>query len=187
MKPILCGLSVAVLAGCSTLLKPTVTEHPVLIAGHTNIVVVTNTVAGPTVTLPPIVVTNTVVTPPRVEIVTVTNWVVNPTITAGIATASAGNAALNPTPTEPLVNWGLTGLSAALGLLAAWKNKQAGTASALVNTVATAVETYPGPGLDAVKKHIAGVSLALGTADDLHAAVQKATVGVLPAVAKPTA
>lgn len=186
-------LIIAALAftGCSTLFKPTVTTTPVTIPATTNVVVTTNTpapVVTPTATNypPPIVVTNTIVTPPRIEIVTITNWIPNPAITSGISTAQAANAALNPTPTEPFIHWGLSGLSAALALIAAWKNKQAGTANSLLKTVTTAVETYPGTELDSVKKHIAGVSAILGTTDALDSVVQNLPKNIAP-VAKPTA
>lgn len=186
-------LIIAALAftGCSTLFKPTVTTTPVTVPATTNVFVTTNT-PSPVVTAtvtnypPPIVVTNTIVTPPRVEIVTVTNWVVNPNVTAGISAAASANGAFNPTPTAPFINWGLSGLSAALALIAAWKNKQAGTATSLLKTVTTAVETYPGTELDSVKKHIAGVSAILGTTDALDSVVQDLPKNIAP-VAKQNA
>lgn len=177
-------------SGCAALTRPVVSQRSVEVPAHTNevirvevpppqLVYVTNTVAGATVVLTnwlpsePIRVTNLVVVPPTNMVVMVTNaWEPNPGLVAGIQTAQTLNGALNPTPSAPLVNWGLTALSGVATLVAGWQTRRRVTADALVETTIKAIETYPGREIDQVKAHIAKVSALTGVAEQLDERVQ---------------
>lgn len=95
------------------------------------IVVVTNTVQGlpviQTVTnqSPPIVVTNIVTIPGSNVVTVVTNgFEANPALLGYLSKAQGLNAALNPTPTSPIINGVLGGLAALAGLVATWQTKR---------------------------------------------------------------
>lgn len=164
------GLAVC---GCSSLLVPTTTQKEVSIPAQTNMVIVTNQTVV-TNTLLPVVVTNTVVTPAKVEIVTVTNWIPNPAIVSGIQTVQSANAAFNPTPSAPIVNWATYGATALLGVYAAWKNKKSNALQTTLDTVIKGVETAPpGIGLDSVKKSIAKVAAITGISSQVDSHVQR--------------
>jgi hypothetical protein len=179
---------ILVTSGCKTLFTPVVTQTPVQKPAEVKTIYITNTpppivttnvVKGETVYVtntPPSVVTPVTFTNPPVTVnITMTNgWQVNPAITSGIETAKTANAALNPTPSEPLVNWGLTGLSALLGVAAAWKNKRANALQTTLETVIKGVETAPtGVGLDGVKDSIAKVAALTGVSSELDGHVQR--------------
>lgn len=195
-------------SGCAALTRPVVSQRSVEVPARTNevirvevpppqLVYVTNTVAGATVILTnwlpsePIRVTNLVVVPATNTIVTVTNaWEPNPGLVAGIQTAQTLNGALNPTPSAPLVNWGLTALGGVATLVAGWQTRRAqkegsarATADALIETTIKAIETYPGREIDQVKAHIAKVSALTGVADQLDARVQAVAPAVESALA----
>lgn len=195
-------------SGCAALTRPVVSQQVVPVPSRTNevvrvevppprIVYVTNTVAGAPVILTnwipsePIRVTNLVVVPPTNMVVMVTNvWEPAPGLVAGIQTAQTLNGALNPTPSAPLVNWGLTALGGVATLVAGWQTRRAqqqasakATADALLETTIKAVETYPGRELDQVKLHIARVAALTGVADQLDERVQTVAPLVADALA----
>lgn len=193
----ICALvaSILVLVGCSILTRPVVTQQAVSIPGKTNVVVLTNYAAPVVVTntiqgepivvtnyLPPTIITNTVIQPASVQYVSVTNYVPNEAFLGAMETAQQANAALNPTPTAPVVNWVLMLLGAVPGIVAAWRNNQKRKATEdLLNTVVTGIETVPeGAG---IKGHIASVSAIRGNAQQLDAFVQS----VSPALSKTVA
>lgn len=195
MKEILVSIAALMVVGCAMLTRPVVTQQAVTTPGRTNVVVVTNyappvivtnTVAGEAVVVtnwvPPVVVTNTVIQPPVVQYVSVTNYVPNEAVVGALQTAQQANAALNPTPTAPVVNWVLMLLGAVPGIVAAWRNNQRRKATEdLLNTVVTGIETVPeGAG---IKGHIASVSAIRGNAQQLDAFVQS----VSPALSKTVA
>lgn len=177
-------------SGCAALTRPVIGQRSIEVPARTNEVVrvevpppqlvyVTNTVAGATVVLTnwlpsePIRVTNLVVVPATNMVVTVTNaWEPNPGLVAGIQTAQTLNGALNPTPSAPLVNWGLTALSGVATLVAGWQTRKKMSADALIETTIKAIETYPGHEIDQVKAHIARVSALTGVAEQLDERVQ---------------
>lgn len=77
---------------------------------------------------------------------------VNPAFGATIETAKTINGALNPTPTAPFVNIGLSALAGVLGLIAAWKQKAANRAlaahqetNAVLEAVVTGIEVIKDP------------------------------------------
>jgi hypothetical protein len=184
----------AIVTGCAALTRPVISTQTINVPGRTNIVVVTNyappvvvtnVVKGETVVVTnfaqPVVITNTVIQPPVVQYVSVTNYVPNEAVVGALQTAQQANAALNPTPTAPVVNWALMLASAIPGLAAAWMNNQKRkAASDLLNTVVTGIETAPtGVG---IKKHIATVSTIKGTAQQLDAFVQQLAPSLAAAV-----
>ena len=191
-RPIAAIFAATVLAvtGCSfvggILTKPVVTQIPVQVPGRTNAVVVTNTTpevvatnvidGQPVVVTHPAVVTvatNLLISPPSTVYVTTTNYVANDQFLGGIETAKSLNAGFNPTPTAPIVNWALTLVAGAAGVVAAWKNKQAGALSDMVDAVVHGVESAPpGVGIDGVKRSIAAAAAAIGVGDSLHERVQ---------------
>ncbi len=157
------------------------------------LIYVTNTVAGEPVVItnvierPPIVVTNTVVLPATTEQVTVTNgYAPDPRFTAGIESARRLNAALNPTPTSPLVDWGLTALGGIATIVAGWQTRRLQRerdlrkeADAVIDTVVKAVETYPGREVEQVKAHIHRVSQITDVAEELDRRVQTTAAGLV--------
>ena len=188
LTKIILALAIAALAGCAAFTKPVVTQQAVQIPARTNIVVVTNTVAGEVV-----VRTNTIVLPAEIKIVDHTNYIkaeLPDEVKAFLATAKTVNTNVNPTPSAPIVNWGLEAVPYAFGaiggLLALWKNRKANNLADQVDTlkgVATAVIkgvelAPPGIGLDGVKRSVAKVAQAAGVSDDVHAAVQAVAADV---------
>ncbi len=107
-----------------------------------------------------------------------TNWqtnivsAVNPIWTQTIDGARAVNSTLNPTPSAPFVNIGLTALSGVLGWFAAWQNRRRARATGLLNTVIAGVEAAKNPD---VKKAIAETSKLWGTRNELAAHVAQVT------------
>lgn len=192
--PIITAIAAALIVGCAAITRPVVTQQAVTTPGRTNVVVVTNyappvvitnTVKGETVVVtnwaPPVVVTNTVIQPPVVQYVSVTNYVPNEAVVGALQTAQQANAALNPTPTAPVVNWALMLASALPGLAAAWMNNQKRKATSdLLNTVVTGIETAPA-GIG-IKEHVATIAAIKGTAQQLDAFVQRVTPSLASAV-----
>lgn len=195
-------------SGCAAFTRPVVRQETVEVPARTNAVVatvqpppvtvyVTNTVAGVPVVVTnwmavePIRVTNLVVVPPTNFVVTVTNaWEPHPRLVAGIQTAQSINGAFNPTPSAPLINWGLTALGGVATLVAGWQTRRAqkegnarATADALIATTIKAIETYPGREIDQVKTHIARVSAYAGVAAQLDERVQAVAPLVADAMA----
>lgn len=186
---------VGLLGGCETnpagpLTRPVVVTNEVIRAITNTVVreihlppervVVTNVVQGNPVTITnlveaaPVYFTNTF-TSWSTNLVERTNWIANPDLLAGIETARRVNGALNPTPSAPLVDWGLSILGGIAALAAGWQTRRANRAGLAVDTVIKAVETYPGKELDQVKEHIQRVSELTGADQILHDRVQSVT------------
>lgn len=140
----------------------------------------TNTV-GNVVTITPAYVTNYVTLTPASY---VTNWAtnvtvaVNPALASALATLETANK-FNPTPSAPLVDLALVGLSAGLAWFARMKSRQATAAQAegvetlgIARTVMLGVEESKS---DATKEAIRKLSTAVGNAPQLNALVQKFT------------
>lgn len=158
---------------------------------RTNTVVVTNVLPGER-----IVVTNVSAVAPVIvftnEVVMVTNQViatngfaVNPQFQEAVENGRRLNSALNPTPSAPLVDWGLSLVTLGAGAVAAWKTKRAkqadtarSAAELIRDTVIRAVETAPPAAAIAVKKNIAIVADMVGVGASLDAAVQKVTAAM---------
>lgn len=108
----------------------------------------------------------------------------NPNWTTAIDVAKDVNSFVNPTPTAPLVNWGLsilsTGLAALGGFLSLQQKRKAEQAvlehERTLNAAATIVrgveKARNNPG---VKETIRDVSMLEGTAQDVHELVQTLT------------
>jgi len=118
--------------------------------------------------------TNVIVTITPATTVTnfTTNYVysVNPAYTQAIQTAQQVNSAANPTPTAPIITWGLGILAAGLGWWANRKNNQANSVQDLLTTVIKGVEAAPAP--EAVKQSIAATAQARDLSKEMTAAVQ---------------
>jgi hypothetical protein len=169
----------------------TVTNTVPEIRWQTNTVAVTNVVAGDPVVVTnvlertPVVVTNLEV---RVwtNVVVVTNgFAVNADFTAAVETARRANSALNPTPTSPLVDWGLSLVTLAAGAVAAWKTRQQkktqgflDTAVDVRDTLIKAVETAPPAVSDSLKRHVASIAALRDIGPELNDAVQKVTAAM---------
>lgn len=206
--------AVLLLTGCGPLTrlltKPVVTQQPAVTPASTNVVTLTNrpepviVYISSTNTLhevetryvtntpPPEVITQTLIRPAVTNYVEVTNWVANPDVLSGVETAKGLNASLNPTPTEPAVNWGLGLVTLLASGLAAYQNRQANKKGTALDTVtdvarslAIAVETLPSGVGDTVKDTVARISAVRGNAGDVHALVQDAVAGVNPTVTAP--
>lgn len=112
-----------------------------------------------------------------VSVVT-TNWQtnivteVNPGWTSTISTARTLNETLNPTPSAPFVNIGLSALSGGLAWFAAWQNRRRAKATGLLNTVIAGVEAAKNPD---VKAAIAETSRLWGNRHDLALHVEAVT------------
>lgn len=174
-------MSLALLTGCGTLQsvkKPFVTKTNVVekvatVPSVVDVPAVTNQVAteirdasgeitGTNYTL--------IVTPARrqTNLLSVTNLVtnviteVNPDLESAISTAKGINSTLNPTPSSPLINIGLTGVSLVLGWWARRKTlaharaqEQANANNELLETVITGVEAAKN---DDVKQKISEIA-----------------------------
>jgi hypothetical protein len=169
----------------------TVTNTVPEIRWQTNTVAVTNLVAGERV-----VVTNTLERTPVVltnfevrvwtNVVVVTNgYAVNADFSAAVETARRANSALNPTPTAPLVDWGLSLVTLAAGAVAAWKTRQQkktqgflDTAVDVRDTLIKAVETAPPAVSDSLKRHVASIAELRDIGPELDDAVQKVTAAM---------
>lgn len=170
----------------NTVVSPPVTNVVVIpVPQPPERVYITNTVQGAPVVVtnwmerPPVVVTNVVVSPSLTNFVIATNWVANPELLAGLETARRANSALNPTPSAPFVDWGLTLVGGVATLVAGWQTRRASRAdqaasraTLVADTVIKGIETYPGRELDRVKQHIAKVSELTGAVDLVDERVQ---------------
>lgn len=162
---------------------------------RTNTVVITNVVAGER-----LVVTNFITTPALVitnevhwvtnTVVTTNSYVVNPDFSAALETARRANSALNPTPSAPFVDWGITLLGGVATVVAGWQTRKAAKANAaadqaslVADTVIKGIETYPGSELDRVKEHIARVSQLTGAVELVDERVQAISETVSGALA----
>lgn len=127
--------------------------------------------------------TNTVQTPAGpVQLVTppaaVTNWQtnvvveVNPLWQQTISGARTLNETLNPTPTAPFVNIGLSALSGALAWFAAWQTRKRQREAGMLNAVIAGVEAAKNP---EVKKVIAETATLFGNDRDLRERVRAVT------------
>ena len=151
--------------------------------------IVTNTITGATVvvtqTPPPviIVVTNTIIKTETVPGGTVTNWIPavpavitnlpNQTV-AGAVNLLQGVAPAIPAPYGSLLTALLGVVTLATGTIAAYKNKQLGTVTAVQNSMIQGVESL-GTAAAAVKLAIAAQSKANGVSDATENAVNKIT------------
>jgi hypothetical protein len=176
----------------------TVTNTVPEIRWQTNTVAVTNLVAGEPVVVTnvlertPIVVTNLEVRVWTNVTVLTNGFAVNQDFSAAVETARRANSALNPTPTAPLVDWGLTLFGLAASGVAAWKtrkHKQAqGELSAqqvametvqdINTTLIKSIETAPPGSVDSLKRHVASIASLRDIGPELNAAVQKVTAAM---------
>ena len=194
LPALLCLLSALLcLTGCGTvraLQQPFLTRTNTVPILHT-LPAQTNTTAhlvAPTtntldhvVTITPAYVTNYVtITPERYVTNYATNLSValNPALASALATLETANK-FNPTPTAPLIDLALVGLSAGLAWFARVKSKQATLAQAegvetlgIARTVMLGVEEAKS---DATKEAIRKLSNAVGNAPQVNALVQKFT------------
>lgn len=158
-------------AGCATAASGKPTLRPIITV--TNVVesIRTNTVTQ----IIPVTVTNTgnelrTVWQTNVASMISTNWQtnivseVNPAWQTTIAGAKTLNETLNPTPTAPFVNIGLSVLSGALAWFAGWKNKLRAKEAGMVNTLIAGVEAAKNPD---VKKAIAETAVLFGNDKDI--------------------
>lgn len=185
-------------SGCSVLggyrpIVPVVTTNPVVsreltpverIEWRTNTVVVTNVLPGEVLVVtnvqavaPVIVFTNEIRMVTN-QVVSTNGYVVNPQFRDAVETARGINSAVNPTPTAPMVDWGLTLATLAAGGVAAWKTRSAKRSEILRDTLIKAVETAPSSVSSVIKKHVAGVADLRGVSADLDQAVQKVTAAM---------
>lgn len=148
---------------------------------RTNTVTVTNVLPGERIVVtnvqavaPVIVFTNEIVMVTN-QVVSTNGFVVNPQFRGAVETARGINSAVNPTPTAPIVDWGLTLATLAASGVAAWKTRSAKKSEILRDTLIKAVETAPPAVSSAIKKHVAGVADLRGVSADLDQAVQKVT------------
>ncbi len=195
---ILALFAACLFSGCSVLggykpIVPTLATNevvsPVLspierIEWRTNTVTVTNILPGER-----IVVTNVQAVAPVIvftnEVLFVTNRVVatngfavNPQFQEAVENGRRLNSALNPTPSAPLVDWGLSLATVAAGAVAAWKTRSAKKAEIVRDTLIKAVETAPPSVVSSLKKHVAAVADLRDVSGDLDRAVQKVTAAM---------
>jgi hypothetical protein len=203
------GLAILILAlasGCSSLpsfarpVVPVVGTNEVVsqvlspverVEWRTNTVMVTNILAGERIVVtnvqavaPVIVFTNEVRLVTNQVIVT-NGFAVNPDFSSAVETARRANSAMNPTPTAPMVDWGLTLFGLAASGVAAWKTRQQKktqgvltTAIDVRDTLIKAVETAPPAVSDALKRHVASIANLRDIGPELNAAVQKVTAAM---------
>jgi hypothetical protein len=178
--------AVACLTGCGTvaaLKQPftrTATVAPVVltIPAQTNTVAhvveaTTNTVGNVT-TITPAHVTNYVTVTAERYVTNYTTNVsvaVNPALESALAVAQRVNQ-FNPTPTAPLVDLALVGISGALAFWARLKTRQANENAGIARTVILGIEEGASP---ETKAAIAKFSAAAGNAPQVNALVQKFT------------
>ena len=194
MKTLLLTFLAATLCGCATIKKLTSAEytHPIVpvtettetVSTVTNVVTLTNVVAGqPTITTAYNIV-------PYTNYVTVTNgYATNPNFTTAVEVARRANSAFNPTPSAPIVDWGLTLISLITGAVAAWKTRKHNHALVELNahkaaletavdvrdTLIKAIETAPKAVSDAIKLHVESVADIKNLSHDVSDAVRKVT------------
>lgn len=202
---ILALFAACLFSGCSVLapFKPVIPSRstntvvsPVLspierIEWRTNTVTITNVLPGEVLVVtnvqaatPIIVVTNEVVWVTN-QVVATNGYIVNPEFTGAVENARRINSAVNPTPTAPMVDWGLSLVTLAATAAAAWKTRSANKADALrekaeviQDTLIRAVETAP-PTIGAIiKRHVAGVADLRGVSGELDSAVQRVTAAM---------
>lgn len=133
----------------------------------------TNTVGNVT-TITPARVTNYVTVTAERYVTNYTTNVsvaVNPALESALATAQRINH-FNPTPTAPLVDLALVGISGALAFWARLKTRQASETASIARTVILGIEEGASP---ETKAAIAKFSAAAGNAPQLNALVQKFT------------
>jgi hypothetical protein len=124
---------------------------------------------------PPLYVTNTFVIPAQTVTNEVFDFEVNPTVITALDRARALNSALNPTPSAPLITWGLGLLSAGLSLFAGWKTRSANKSSGALASVIKAVELFQSPEAVKLKEHIETIATLDGTEDHLSKRVAQVT------------
>lgn len=194
MKTLLLAFLAASLCGCETIKKLTAAEytHPIVpvistaetIYTVTNVVTTTNLVAGqPTITTAYNIV-------PYTNYVTVTNgFATNPNFTTAVEVARRANSAFNPTPSAPIVDWGLTLISLVTAAVAAWKTRKHNQALVELNThkaaldtavdvrdtLIKAIETAPKAVSDAIKLHVESVADIKNISAEVSAAVRRVT------------
>ncbi len=178
----------AALTGCGLLTRPVVTQQPVVTPASTNSVLSTNfppprvdlaitngLITYITNTPPPQVIRQVIVLPAQTNYMTVTNYIPNPAIEQFVPVAKEINSSLNPTPTAPLINLGLAGLTGLAGILAAWQNRKAQKANSVNETIIGAIEKLAPEVANVVKPAVQAAGIKDGNADDIHVAVQKNT------------
>lgn len=159
-KLILCAVAGVVLlglSGCAALTKP---EGGLFLQRVVAMPAITNTSPSG----------DYVVTPGYLA----TNFVVNPSAQQSIQAIKEANGILNPTPSAPLVNMGLTALSGILGIVAAWKTRKANQNATVADLLIESIETANKP---EVKAAIEQLSLKRGKADLVHSKVKQITKG----------
>jgi hypothetical protein len=151
---------------------------------RTNTVTVTNVLPGEVLVVtnaqavaPVIVFTNEVLLVTN-QVVVTNGYAVNPQFEAAVENGRRLNSALNPTPTAPLVDWGLSLATVAAGAVAAWKTRSAKKAEIVRDTLIKAVETAPPAVVSSLKKHVAAVADLRDVSGDLDNAVQKVTAAM---------
>jgi len=155
---------------------------------RTNLLTVTNLVAGERVVLTnvierePLIFTNTQISIWTNVIVTTNGFTTNPDFASAIETARGINSGFNPTPTGPLVDWGLKLVVLAAGAVAAWKTRRQAqtqgvlaTAEDVRNTLILAIETAPSEVVSAIKKRVSEISKIRENSTDVHDAVKAIT------------
>lgn len=173
------------LTGCGLLTKPIVTQQQITIPASTNVVSATNyplqtvslaitndVITYITNTPPPVVITHTIIQPERLGSISVTNWVPN---TGFIEVAKQVNSSVNPTPSEPVINLALAGLTGLAGLLAAWQNRKSNKATDVATTMIKAIEDLPPELTQPVKDAVSRMSEHRDNVKDVDAVVQKVT------------
>jgi len=196
-------LAAGLLQGCSSMpsfarpVVPVTTTNTVVltvtnvvpeILWRTNTVAVTNLVAGERVVVTnvlertPVVVTNLEVRVWTNATVLTNSFAVNPDFAGAVETVRRANSALNPTPTAPLVDWGLSLVTLAAGAVAAWKTRKLRNTQSVLetaidvrDTLIKAVETAPASIAVPLKKHVASLADIRDLGAEVNAAVQKVT------------
>jgi len=151
---------------------------------RTNVVTVTNVLPGERIvvtnvqSVAPVIVFTNEVRMVTNQVVVTNGYAVNPQFQEAVENGRRLNSALNPTPTAPLVDWGLSLLTVGAGAVAAWKSKSARKAEVVRDTLIKAVETAPPSVSAAMKRHVAGVADLRGVSGALDVAVQKVTAAM---------
>lgn len=188
MKNLLILIPVLTLVGCGILTKPVITQQPMVTPASTNTVLSTN-IPSPTVSLavtnglityitntpPPQIIRQVIVLPAQTNYMTVTNYIPNPSFLSGVEVAQQVNSVANPTPSAPLVNIGLMGLTGLASLLAAWQNRKSNKAIDVATTMVKAIEGLPPELTQPVKDAVAKMSQHRDNAKDVNDIVKKVT------------
>lgn len=104
-------------------------------------------------------------------------FTVNTNLLAAIETAKRVNASINPTPSEPIINLGLSAVTAALGAGAWFLNRRKRSLQDQLTAVIGGIETATriNPSVALVKSEVANAADLLGVATELHTTVKNQT------------